>query len=95
MDNIHPEIQGTFMGLGDNTLNHLGRGTGLAIDEFPVISKNNDKPLVENMVINLGFFSALEGYGVTGMQHTYIITAEGCISINGDADDVVVAGKYL
>ena len=95
MDNIHPEIQGTFMGLGDNTLTHLGWGTGLAIDEFPVISKNNDKPLVENMVINLGFFSALEGYGVTGMQHTYIITAEGGVSINGDADEVTVAGKYL
>ncbi len=95
MDNIHPEIQGTFMGLGDSTLTHLGRGTGLAIDEFPIISKNNDKPLVENMVINLGFFSSLEGYGVTGMQHTYIVTAEGGVSINGQADDVIVAGKYL
>ena len=95
MDNIHPEIQGTFMGIGDSTLTHLGRGTGLAIDEFPIISKNNDKPLVENMVINLGFFSSLEGYGVTGMQHTYIVTAEGGVSINGQADDVIVAGKYL
>ena len=95
MDNIHPEIQGTFMGLGDSTLTHLGRGTGLAVDEFPIISKNNDKPLVENMVINLGFFSSLEGYGVTGMQHTYIVTAEGGVSINGQADDVIVAGKYL
>ncbi len=95
MDNIHPEIQGTFMGLGNSTLTHLGRGTGLAIDEFPIISKNNDKPLVENMVINLGFFSSLEGYGVTGMQHTYIVTAEGGVSINGQADDVIVAGKYL
>ncbi len=94
MDNIHPEIQGTFMGLGNSTLTHLGRGTGLAIDEFPIISKNNDKPLVENMVINLGFLS-LEGYGVTGMQHTYIVTAEGGVSINGQADDVIVAGKYL
>lgn len=95
MDNIHPEIQGTFMGLGDSTLTHLGRGTGLAVDEFPIISKNNDKPLVENMVINLGFFSSLEGYGVTGMQHTYIVTAEGGVSINGQTDDVIVAGKYL
>ena len=95
MDNIHPEIQGTFMGLGDSTLTHLGRGTGLAVDEFPIISKNNDKPLVENMVINLGFFSSLEGYGVTGMQHTYIVTSEGGVSINGQADDVIVAGKYL
>lgn len=95
MDNIHPEIQGTFMGLGDSTLTHLGRGTGLAVDEFPIISKNNDKPLVENMVINLGFFSSLEGYGVTGMQHTYIVTAEGGVSINGQADDIIVAGKYL
>lgn len=95
MDNIHPEIQGTFMGLGDNTLTHLGRGTGLTIDEFPVISKDNKNPLVENMVVNMGFFSSLEGYGVTGMQHTYIVTAEGGISINGSADDVIVAGKYL
>ena len=47
------------------------------------------------MVINLGFFSSLEGYGVTGMQHTYIVTAEGGVSINGQADDVIVAGKYL
>ncbi len=95
MDNIHPEIQGTFMGLAENTLTHLGRGTGLTIDEFPIISKYNEKPLVENMVINLGFFSSLEGYGVTGMQHTYIITSEGAISINGQADEIIVAGKYL
>lgn len=95
MDNIHPEIQGTFMGLGENVLTHLGRGTGLAIDEFPIISKNNNKPLLENMVINLGFFSSMEGYGVTGMQHTYIVTTEGGVSINGSADEIIVAGKYL
>ena len=95
MDNIHPEIQGTFMGIGDDVINHLGRGTGLNIDEYPVINKNNTNPLVENMVVSLSFFSTLEGYGVTGMQHTYIITAEGAVSVNGSADEIIVAGKYL
>ena len=95
MDNIHPEIQGTFMGIGDDVINHLGRGTGLTIDEYPVINKNNTNPLVENMVVTLSFFSTLEGYGVTGMQHTYIITAEGAVSVNGSADEIIVAGKYL
>lgn len=95
MDNIHPEIQGTFMGIGEEVIEHIGRGVGLTIDEYPIISKNNNNPLVENMVVSLSFFACLEGYGTTGMQHSYIVTPNGGISINGSADEIVVAGKYL
>lgn len=95
MDNIHPEIQGIFMGIGDEAVDNLGRGTGLTVDEYPKMCKTNQNPLAENMVVSLGFFAALEGYGTTGMRHTYIVTTEGGLSINGSADDVVVAGKYL
>ena len=95
MENIHPEIQGIFMGIGDEVVEHLGRGVGLTIDEYPKLSKDNQNPLVENMVVTLNFFAALEGYGTTGMQHSYIVTPNGGISINGSADEIVVAGKYL
>lgn len=94
-ENIHPEIQGIFMGLGDETVDNLGRGTGLTVDEYPIISKDNKNPLIENMVVSLGLFAALEGYGTTGMAHTYIVTPEGGKSINGSADEIIVAGKYL
>ena len=95
MENIHPEIQGIFMGIGDEVVEHLGRGVGLTIDEYPKLSKDNQNPLVENMVVTLNFFAALEGYGTTGLAHTYIVTTEGGVSINGSANDVIVAGKYL
>lgn len=95
MENIHPEIQGIFMGLGDEVVDNLGRGTGLTIDEYPKLSKDNKNPLVENMTVSLGFFAALEGYGTTGLSHTYIVTPEGGKSINGSADEVIVSGKYL
>lgn len=95
MDNIHPEIQGIFMGLGDEVVDNIGRGTGLAIDEYPKISKTNHNPLAENMVVSLSFFAGLEGYGTTGLQHSYIVTPEGGLSINGNASEVIVAGKYL
>ncbi len=95
MDNIHPEIQGIFMGINDNIISYLGRGIGLAVDEPPEIIKANKNPLAENMVITLNFFAFLEGYGTTGMQHTYIVTTEGGVSINGSADEIIVAGKYL
>ena len=95
MENIHPEIQGIFMGIGDEVVEHLGRGVGLTIDEYPKLSKDNQNPLVENMVVTLNFFAALEGYGTTGLAHTYIVTTEGGVSINGSANEVIVAGKYL
>ena len=95
MENIHPEIQGIFMGIGDEVVEHLGRGVGLTIDEYPKLSKDNQNPLVENMVVTLNFFAALEGYGTTVLAHTYIVTTEGGVSINGSANDVIVAGKYL
>ena len=94
-ENIHPEIQGIFLGLGDLSLQNLGKGVGLTIDEYPVIKKSNTTPLAENMVVTLSFLATLEGYGTTGMQHTYIVTTEGGVSINGNANEIIVAGKYL
>ena len=90
-----PEIQGIFLGLGDLSLQNLGKGVGLTIDEYPVIKKSNTTPLAENMVVTLSFLATLEGYGTTGMQHTYIVTTEGGVSINGNANEIIVAGKYL
>lgn len=95
MENIHPEIQGSFLGSEYNFTAQLGFGTGLTIDEAPVITKNNRIPLSENMVITLAFMAVVQGYGLTGMQHSYIVTNEGGISINGDNNNIIVTGKYL
>lgn len=95
LDRLHPEINGTFMGIGHDTLDYVGQGVGLTIDEYPVIRKNEEVPLQENMILSIGFFTTIEGFGVTGLENTFQVTPNGGVSLNGDASEVRVAGKYI
>ena len=95
LDRLHPEINGTFMGVGHDTLHYIGQGVGLTIDEYPVIKKNEEIPLQENMVLSLGFFTTIEGFGITGLENTFLVTTKGGVSLNGDASEVRVAGKFI
>lgn len=94
-DNIHPEIQGLFMGIGSEAVRSIGCGIGLAADEYPDISKDNDMPLAENMTVSITVQASLEGYGAVGVENTYIVTSAGGESVNGDNSSIIVAGRYL
>ncbi|MBU1218180.1 Xaa-Pro peptidase family protein [Myxococcota bacterium] len=65
-----------FMGFGENRVKFIGHGLGLEIDEFPVIAKGFDAPLVSGNVIAVEpkFFTGEHGVGI---ENTYLVTASG------------------
>ncbi|MCL2861291.1 MAG: Xaa-Pro peptidase family protein [Firmicutes bacterium] len=73
-----------------NGVRFLGHGVGLLIDEFPVIAKGFDMPLMENMTIALEPKKRIEGVGLVGVEETYHITKDGAISLTGEPQDIVV-----
>ena len=43
MEGLDSDVINNFMGYGDNRVKFLGHGTGLCIDEYPVLSKGSDE----------------------------------------------------
>ena len=72
-----------FMALGENKVNFVGHGIGLAIDEYPVIAKGFDEPLEENMVLALEPKIGLPGVGMVGVENTFLVTANGGRCLTG------------
>ncbi|MCL2256410.1 MAG: M24 family metallopeptidase, partial [Firmicutes bacterium] len=73
-----------------NGVRFLGHGVGLLIDEFPVIAKGFDMPLMENMTIALEPKKRVEGVGLVGVEETYHITKNGAVSLTGKPRDIIV-----
>ena len=78
-----------FMGLGNNKVNFLGHGIGLAIDEFPAVAAGVDATLEEGMVIALEPKVGLPGIGMVGVENTFEVTAEGGKSLTGHEFDII------
>ena len=69
----------------------LGHGVGLHVDEYPVIARGFDEPLVAGMTIAVEPKIAVPGQGLAGNEDTYLVTAEGgeCLTL-GEKDIIVV-----
>lgn len=63
-----------FMGFGDRSVNFLGHGVGLHVDELPVIAEGFDEPLTEGMVLALEPKKGIPGVGMIGSENTYLVT---------------------
>lgn len=72
-----------FMGFGNRRVRFLGHGTGLVVDEFPVIAEGFDEPLQEGMVIALEPKYGLKGTGMVGVENTFLVTREGGVCLTG------------
>jgi len=83
MDGMSPEFSKNFMGFGDNTVNFLGHGIGLWIDETPVIAQGFDEPLQEGMVFALEPKKGIRDVGLVGIENTFVVTPQGGRSITG------------
>lgn len=79
-----------FMGFGNRKVKFLGHGTGLQIDEIPVIANGFDEPLCENTTIALEPKKGVAGIGVVGVEDTYIVTKNGGDCITGGGRDIIV-----
>jgi Xaa-Pro aminopeptidase len=84
MESLDPEFRKNFMGFGNRRANFLGHGTGLQVDDLPVISKGSTEPLVEGMVIALEPKKGIKDIGMVGIENTFVVTPLGGRSITGN-----------
>ncbi len=78
-----------FMSLGKNKVRFLGHGTGLVIDEFPVIAEKIKIPVEEGMVLALEPKFGISNIGMTGVENTFEVTATGAKPITGENFGIV------
>lgn len=83
MAGLTPEFKDGFMGYGKNTVNFLGHGIGLHIDESPVIAAGFDEPLAEGMVFAVEPKKGVAGVGLVGIENTFVVTPQGGRSLTG------------
>lgn len=90
MNSLPPEFLRNFMGFGNRQVRFLGHGIGLVIDEVPVIARGFDAPLEENMVMALEPKKGVEGFGMVGIENTFIVTPSGGECITGTSPGLMV-----
>ncbi|PRR69040.1 M24 family metallopeptidase [Neomoorella humiferrea] len=69
-----------FMGYG-RQVSYIGHGTGLELNEWPVIAKGNKTALAEGMVFALEPKFVFPGRGSVGIEDTYVVTEKGAVSL--------------
>lgn len=83
MGGLSAEFQKNFMGFGNRQVKFLGHGIGLTVDEYPVLAKGFNDPLVENMVFAVEPKKGIEGIGMVGIENTFVVTSSGGRCITG------------
>lgn len=84
MNKLSTEFLRNFMGFGNRKVKFLGHGTGLLIDELPVIAEGFSEPLQEGMAFALEPKKGIENIGMVGVENTFLVTPEGGRCITGD-----------
>lgn len=78
-----PAFLENFMGYGKRKARFLGHGVGLQVDEIPVITSGVDEPLEEGMTIALEPKAGVKGFGMVGIENTFVVTPGGGRSLTG------------
>ena len=89
MGGIDDDFLEYFMGVKDERVKFLGHGIGLVIDEYPVIAKGFDAPIVENNVFAVEPKRGIPGIGLVGLENTYVVTSEGAECITGCTKPII------
>ena len=90
MQSVRPDLRECFMGVPGRTVNFLGHGVGLYVDELPVLAKGFDQPLECGMTIAVEPKMSVEGIGLTGSENTYLITEPGAESLTGEPREIII-----
>jgi Xaa-Pro aminopeptidase len=83
MAGLEPAFLTNFMGFADRRVRFLGHGTGLWIDETPVIAEGFEEPLEEGMVFALEPKKGIPDVGLVGIENTFVVTPQGGRSLTG------------
>ncbi len=86
---LDEDVMENFMGYGMEKAKFIGHGTGLDVDEAPVLSANNNIPLEEGMVIALEPKTGIKGVGLVGAEETFIVGSNGAECITGNASGII------
>jgi Xaa-Pro dipeptidase len=79
-----------FMGFGANQVKFLGHGVGMVINEYPVIARKSDEPLVANMILAVEPKKGLAGIGMVGIENTFQVAFGGGVNLTEDCDEIVI-----
>ena len=86
---VDSQYNDCFMGAKGRTMPFLGHGVGLQIDEYPVLAKGFDQPIVPNMTIAVEPKIGIDGRGLVGSENTYLITELGAESLTGQPLEII------
>jgi Xaa-Pro aminopeptidase len=78
-----------FMGYGEGQVAFVGHGLGLEINEWPVISKGEKRPLQPGMVFAFEPKFVFPGEGAVGIECDYIVRENGLERVTQFPKDVV------
>jgi Xaa-Pro dipeptidase len=84
INSLDEDVLENFMGYGMDKARFIGHGTGLDVDEAPVLSANNHLPLEKGMVIALEPKTGIKGIGLVGAEETFIVGNGGAECITGN-----------
>jgi Xaa-Pro dipeptidase len=88
-EKLESEFLENFMGFGNRRASFLGHGTGLVVDELPVIAAGFDEPLEEGMTIALEPKRGIPGRGMVGIENTFLVTNRGGLSLTGTSPGLI------
>jgi len=89
MDVVPPEFLPDFMGFSGRTVKFLGHGVGLQVDEYPAIAAGFTEPLVENTTLAVEPKKGVKGFGMVGVEDTYVVTGGGGRCVTGGEKDII------
>jgi Xaa-Pro dipeptidase len=92
MSRLEPEFLENFMGFGDRRVSFLGHGVGLHVDEPPALAQGFDEPLSERMVLALEPKKGIPGFGMVGIENTFVVTPQGGRNLTGDSPGLIEVG---
>ena len=68
----------------------VGHGTGLEMDEWPVIGRELDTMIEAGMVVSLEPKYVFPGEGVVGIENTFVVTGQGMEKLNRFPDEIFI-----
>ncbi len=89
LSSLPADFRDGFMGCPEKQVNFLGHGTGLHVDEYPVIADKFYEPLQKNMIIAIEPKKGLPGVGMLGIENTFLITDNAAESLTGSGHDII------
>jgi Xaa-Pro dipeptidase len=82
--------ESNFMGSGSQSVQFVGHGIGLEVDEYPFLGKNQTLELKKGMAIALEPKLVFPGKGVVGIENMHIVTEDGLEQLTLFPEEIIL-----